>query len=354
MTSSSRRAGDWVEVRSKEEILATLDRQGQLDKLPFMPGMLQYCGQRFRVYKRAHKTCDTVNRSGGRRMANAVHLEGLRCDGQAHGGCQAGCLLFWKDAWLKPVDGPERARGESPAPRTASRDASTNGGCTEADVLAGTRDASAGSGDQTKYICQATQVPYFTTPLAWWDMSQYIEDYRSGNITLWRLVSGTIYACYYNLSEAGIGLGPAMRWFYDKFQALWGGVPYPRWGGKIPAGQPTPPGVLNLRPGELVRVKPYKEILKTLDTNHKNRGLLFDAEAVPYCGGTYRVSRRIKQIIDERTGKLLPMKTESVVLQDVYCQSRYSDCRMFCPRSIDSYWREIWLERVPENAAEDR
>ena len=46
-------AGDWIEVRSKEEILRTLDVKGCLDGLPFMPQMFQYCGQRFRVYKRA-------------------------------------------------------------------------------------------------------------------------------------------------------------------------------------------------------------------------------------------------------------------------------------------------------------
>src|ERR1044071_1652973 len=95
------RAGDFVEVRSKEEILSTLDENGQLENLPFMPQMFQYCGKTFRVYKRAHKTCDTVNKPAGRRMSNAVHLEGIRCDGQANGGCQAGCLIFWKVAWLK-------------------------------------------------------------------------------------------------------------------------------------------------------------------------------------------------------------------------------------------------------------
>ena len=26
-----------------------------------MPQMFEYCGKRFKVYKRAHKTCDTVN-----------------------------------------------------------------------------------------------------------------------------------------------------------------------------------------------------------------------------------------------------------------------------------------------------
>ena len=54
------RAGEWVEVKSKEEILRTLDTNGELDGMPFMPEMFAFCGKRFQVYKRAHKTCDTV------------------------------------------------------------------------------------------------------------------------------------------------------------------------------------------------------------------------------------------------------------------------------------------------------
>src|SRR3954470_14196478 len=94
------RAGELVEIRSKEEILATLDSQAQLDGLPFMPEMFAYCGKRLRVFKRAHKTCDPPNGMQGRRMERAVHLEDIRCDGAGHGGCQAGCLIFWKEAWL--------------------------------------------------------------------------------------------------------------------------------------------------------------------------------------------------------------------------------------------------------------
>src|SRR5437867_2561545 len=90
------KVGDWVEVRRREEILATLDSNGELEGMPFMPEMLTFCGQRFQVYKRAHKTCDTVFPVRGRRLRQTVHLS-TRCDGRSHGGCQAGCLLFWKE-----------------------------------------------------------------------------------------------------------------------------------------------------------------------------------------------------------------------------------------------------------------
>ena len=49
MMTKPMRKGDLVEVRSPEEILATLDPNGELDALPFMPEMADFCGKRFRV-----------------------------------------------------------------------------------------------------------------------------------------------------------------------------------------------------------------------------------------------------------------------------------------------------------------
>src|SRR5260221_2092106 len=102
--TSEFRAGELVEVRSKEEILLTLDSNGRVEEMPFMPEMFRYCGRRFRVYKRAHKTCDFVNKTGIRKLPSAVHLEGLRCDGSAHGGCQGGRMCFWEETGLRRVD----------------------------------------------------------------------------------------------------------------------------------------------------------------------------------------------------------------------------------------------------------
>ena len=336
MKTSNFKVGDWVEVRSKEEILKTLDSNGQLDGMPFMPEMLAFCGQKFQVYKRAHKTCDTVFPVRGRRVEGAVHLE-TRCDGGAHGGCEAGCLLFWKEAWLKPWNGA--AAAGSTINHTPSR------GTTEASVWDHAKIAG-GPGTPDRYVCQATQLPYATRDLAWWDIRQYAEDYSSGNVSLWEIISGLVYSLYYNVSQAGIGIGPAMQWFYDRCHPLWRGTTFPRKTGKIPEGRSTPTATLNLQPGELVRVKSHQEILQTLTTGNKNRGMSWDAEMVPYCGKTYRVLRRVNRIVNERTGEMQEMKSPCIILDSVLCQSKYSRCRMFCPRSIYSYWREIWLERV--------
>src|SRR5215470_16895083 len=94
------RTGDWVKIRSKEEILRTLDREGRLQGMPFMPEMFAFCGQEHQVYKVAHKSCDySALPFRTRRLRNTLHLA-TRCNGSAHGGCQAGCLLFWKEDWL--------------------------------------------------------------------------------------------------------------------------------------------------------------------------------------------------------------------------------------------------------------
>ena len=98
------RAGDLVEIRSEHEILATLDEHGTLDGLPFMPEMLRFCGERVPCAESGAQDLRHDPLPGLRRLDEAVHLTELRCDGSSHGGCQASCLLFWKEEWLRPVE----------------------------------------------------------------------------------------------------------------------------------------------------------------------------------------------------------------------------------------------------------
>src|ERR1700736_3045293 len=104
--SLSLRPGDFVEVKSPGEILQTLDADGTLDKLPFMPEMMDFCGKRFQVSQRVVKTCYYGTSSGMRKFPSddVVLLEGLRCSGESHDGCQKACTIFWREAWLRKVD----------------------------------------------------------------------------------------------------------------------------------------------------------------------------------------------------------------------------------------------------------
>jgi hypothetical protein len=352
MTSSSRlKAADWVQVRTKDEILKTLDGRGQLEALPFMPEMFDFCGRRFKVLKRAHKTCDPPNGIHGRSMPRAVHLEGVRCNGAAHGGCQHGCLIFWKDEWLKKLDDPNEAGGSDSD--LGHLEAVQETACAEADVWAGVvaNDRPLDS-DGPRYVCQSTQVALATRPLRWWDARQYLEDCTSRNVHPTELLVSFVFFLLHQLASAGIGLGSPVRWLYDAVQRIRGGTPYPFRTGMLPKGVKTPSAPLDLQPGELVRVRSYQEILGTISETGHNRGMWFGEEMVPFCGRTYRVLNRVNRIIDEKTGKMLVLKNECIALDGVTCEAHYSTYRRFCPRAIQQFWREIWLERVVQHQPE--
>jgi len=330
------RAGAWVEVRSAEEILATLDEHGCLDALPFMPEMLQYCGKKFRVYKSAHKACDTIKDwRTMRRMANAVHLEGTRCDGSAHGGCQAACLLFWKEMWLKPGSPESNGGPTGVTSKTHGAAGSGTARCDPEKLARATRVPSSEREDpEDRYSCQATQHVMATTPIRWWDIRHYAEDIASRNVRLRDFVRHATTRAFITAFQSVIRLN-------------WRGRRSPQ----FPmvrglAADKTPVEVLDLKVGELVQVRAKDEIMRTINSGQKNRGLRYDEEMLPYCNKVHRVLQRVERIIDDRSGKMLSIKGSCIILDGVVCSGNHSSNRLFCPRSIYPYWREIWLKRV--------
>jgi hypothetical protein len=331
------RAGDLVEVRSEQEILTTLDEQGAIDGMPFMPEMLEYCGRQFRVAKRADKTCDTITLTGLRRLQNTVHLEGLRCSGAAHEGCQAYCFLFWNEAWLKRAD-----RRNPPSPQPRSDVSSSPARVDRARLQELTRQPNPSDTSEQLYRCQATDLLKCSKPLSPWDVRQYARDVFSGNIG----VSDLIKAFLFRLFQRLLSLGPGYRaklWLYNRLQSACGGSPYPYLRGAL---QKTPRQKLDIQPGELVKIKTYEGILATLNAKNQNQGLNFDAEMVPYCGSVRRVLARVEHIIDDRTRKMIHIPSDCLLLEGTVCKSKYGDKRLFCPRTASAYWREIWVERV--------
>ena len=328
------RAGDFVEVRSLKEILATLDSAGTLEGMPFMREMVRYCGKRFRVAKRAHKTCDTVNHTGGARVQGAVHLDEVRCDGAWHGGCQASCLMFWKEAWLKPV-------WDTATPKESSQEASI---APDAIPVAWSyRECSSDREGPVRYRCQITEIPRFTTRLPWWDVRQYIEDITSGNVKGRQFLRGMWFSIFRAIVRSGHGYRAIMA-TYDWFQRLRGASPFPFVTGTL---KKTPQLELDLQPGEWVAVKSLEEIVATLDTNSKNRGLVFDtSEMRLHCKKVFRVNARISRIINEKSGEMMNFSNPCITLEGIYCTGETTETRLFCPRAITPYWREIWLERT--------
>ena len=48
-------------------------------------------------------------------MRDTVYLDDLRCNGSGHGGCQAGCRIYWKEV-LAAARGRLRADATSKSP----------------------------------------------------------------------------------------------------------------------------------------------------------------------------------------------------------------------------------------------
>ena len=188
-------------MKPAADILATLDADGALDAMPFMPEMLQYVGRRFTVSRRVEKICDTIAATGSRRVRDTVYLEDLRCDGSGHGGCQAGCLIYWKEAWLRRVDGEGQARLSDPERKPEL----------ERRAQAGTNGAGAGRrvGNEV-WRCQATEAFTATEPLKTSDLRQYWRELRGGNFGLYPASSVVLVRGFFMelASRARILIGP--------------------------------------------------------------------------------------------------------------------------------------------------
>jgi hypothetical protein len=314
---------DLVAVRSAAEIAVSLDLDGKLNGLPCMAEMQKYCGRQFRVLRRADSTC-----AGGqpRRIENTVHLESLRCDGSAHYGCQAACLLLWKEAWLQRVvespngNGHPAARNGHASASIKSAEPNLNGHIVDSEPPSFAPDRSG-----QKLVCQATELNSASCPLLLGRTSNYlagvVRDYRSAKIgprelrVLWAYSRGKLI------------LSAFTAWA----RAPWNAERYKK----------TPSEQLDLRVGELVQVRSAREILRTLDRNACNRGMEFKAEMFQFCGRKFPVLARMERRIDERTGVMREFRNECILLTSVHCHGQ----RSFCARSNYHYWREIWLRR---------
>lgn len=291
-----------VWVKSLDTILATLDQDGKLEGMPFMPEMTRFCGQSFRITCLPAMSC--VEGAGFRSLTGFVFLENLRCNGQYHDNCQRDCLLFWKEAWLS--DQPENASPQSPVGVTTT--------LSPPDLK--TREGE-------RYFCQSTELAgatseYHPDESLSGKLRKMFIDLRHGDMTFWAFLAKLFQAAINRLKgvlgmdDIGPILGQRLK---------------------------TESLSLDLQPGEWVEVKTRKEIEDTLDIHGKNRGLVFDFPMAASCGQQFQVERQLHNIILEETGQMITLNN-TVLLRDDVCTA------WGCPRANRPFWREIWLRRV--------
>jgi len=303
--STRLRPGDLVEVRAPEEILQTLDAEGTLVHLPFMPEMIGFCGRRFRVSMRALTVC--FSGPGTRRAFktdDVVTLDNVRCSGAAHDGCQKACTILWREAWLRKV--------ESAAVQTKTDLVSSER------LRARLRTITAKT-----YFCQASELAQVTYIMSRWERAlKYFDGLRAGNFSAREMAQSIVI------------------WLFWKARRVLLGV-YPHGSNKS-----TPVESLNLQPGEWVEVKSIESIAETLNESGSNRGLAFFGGMHLFCGKRYRVKGRLDRLIVDGTGEMRKLNN-TVFLEGSTCRCAYLGFgNGGCSRCEFAYWREIWLRRT--------
>lgn len=95
--------GDLVRVRSREEILSTLDPFNELKGCAFLANMYQYCGTQQRVLKSMQYFLDERDYKL-KKVRGVILLEDVICSGTPTlGACDRCCFLFWREEWLEKI-----------------------------------------------------------------------------------------------------------------------------------------------------------------------------------------------------------------------------------------------------------
>jgi len=314
--------GDIVQVRSVAEIRRTLDADGALDGLPFMPEMLRFCGSRFRVFRWADKINDMNTKTGVRRLRDTVMLEGLRCDGSAHDGCQAECQILWKHAWLQRMPALARPSDAQLDVLPGETAAIPVGSCVGLKAKRSHLEK-----DGAIYFCQMTELLRATEPLSRWDVRPDLRSLFYRNVGLLAFLVA-VFTRLFNYAQARRG-GCAYPYYPDN---------------DLPE---TPRNDLSLKPGDRIRVRSWESIARTLDKNGRNRGLRFDREMIRFSGHRFSVRGRVNNLIGEDSARMLTMKTPCITLDGATATGEFL---RFCPQNEFVFFREVWLQRDDSTA----
>jgi len=98
--------GEMVQIKSKEEIRATLDANAKNRGLQIDYELLRHAGKQFRVLRRVNRIIlETTGKM--KEIRNTVLLDNGGCEGLCRRACARTSHPMWREAWLKRVDGTQ-------------------------------------------------------------------------------------------------------------------------------------------------------------------------------------------------------------------------------------------------------
>lgn len=105
--------GEWVQVKSREEIAATITPDGFNRGMRYDPEMLKYSDERYRVQMRVDKLINEKNGKMVRMKTACIQLENVYCRAECTPkrlGCPRASNTYWREIWLKRADPPQSAQ----------------------------------------------------------------------------------------------------------------------------------------------------------------------------------------------------------------------------------------------------
>ena len=227
-------------------------------------------------------------------------------------------MIFWREAWLRKIEDSSTSQAV-PFQNREEQDTQQNVDSQGTERLRAYLKTSTGP---RTYFCQASELLRATDELSRWErFGKCFSEVRTGNCSS---------------PEMALRIG---IWLFWRIRRVFLGA-YARGNNKS-----TPAESLDLRSGERVEVKAVRSISETLNESAHNRGLYFTPGMRVSCGRQHRVERRIDKIIVDGTGEMRQLRNT------VYLEGSLCGCAHVafggCPRGEFSYWREIWLRRVP-------
>jgi hypothetical protein len=100
---------------------------------------------------------------------------------------------------------------------------------------------------------------------------------------------------------------------------------------------------LQLKPGDLVKVKTLDEIKATLDGWNELRGCMFMDAMAEYCGTTQQVLQPVERFVDERDYRVKKARGITLLV-GLVCHGTPGYGR--CDRACYYFWRNEWLEKI--------
>ena len=98
--------GDWVKVKSKDEIRKILDDREKYKGCMFIDEMYEYCGKTCKVLKVIDYFFDEA-RQKMCKSQDTVILDGVVCSGRQRlykVSCDRNCFFFWHLVWLEKIE----------------------------------------------------------------------------------------------------------------------------------------------------------------------------------------------------------------------------------------------------------